>query len=56
MPAKSAKQRRAAGMALRYKRRGGKKPPKGSAARRMARSMTMKQLKHFARKKRRRKG
>lgn len=52
MPAKSGKQRRAAAMALRFKR-GGKRPPKGSAARRMARSMTTKQLKHFARKKRR---
>lgn len=49
MPAKSAKQRRAAGAALGMKK-SGKIKGKGPAAK-MARSMTKKELGHFAKKK-----
>ena len=49
MPAKSGRQRRAAGMALAAKR-SGKAPRKGSAAAKMAKGMSKSQLRHFARK------
>lgn len=49
MPATSDKQRKAAGAALAAKR-GGKKPAKGSASASMAKGMTEKQLRDYAKK------
>lgn len=51
MPAKNESQRRAAGAALAYKRGKGKRPKKGTASASMAKSMTKKQLREYAKKK-----
>lgn len=48
MSAKSERQRRAAGAALAAKRSG--KKPKGTASKQMAKSMSTKQLRDYARK------
>ncbi len=50
MPAKSKKQQQAMGVALAIKR-GEQKPKKGTASAEMAKSMTEKQLRDFAKKK-----
>lgn len=51
MPAKTEKQRKAAGAALAIKR-GEQKPKKGKASAEMAKGMTKKELREFAKKER----